>query len=312
MAGYNTSDISFAIIKEIEDGKTPTTGAWLRIDHVPGTSPAFTTDSIESPVKQAKRASAGNRKTNPRAEGGLKTHLCRDAAIELLMQSAVSGVWLEAGDVGEGDDILKAGDKDTSLTIEKRITGAAELFMRYTGCQVTKMTLTCDASANAEISFDILGMGRVTAQIPVAGMTYADASTNLKLAGEDVNTVTIGGLNDVTFRSLELTIEQTREAKDRFGSISAFGIGASGNRKVTLKLSFYRENFQPETVLGGNAAVPVSFTIGGEGEGFKFDLPLATATIPADVEDGAKLLVDVEFMAKYDNVSGTDFQITRL
>lgn len=269
MAGYNSSDISFAITKEIEPGKTPTTGAWLRLDHVPGTAPAFTTDSIESPVKTAKRASAGNRKTNPRAEGGLKTHFCRDAAIELLMQSAFSGVWTEAGEAGEGDDILKAGDTDTSISIEKKLTGASNLFTRFTGCQVTKMTLTVDASSNAEVTFDILGMGRVTAQIPVPGMTYADASNNLKLAGEDVNMVTIGGLTDVTFRSLELTIEQNRETKDRFGAISAFGIGASGNRKVTLKLSFYRENFQPETVLGGNAAVPVSFTIGGEGEGFK-------------------------------------------
>ena len=311
MAGFNSSDISFAITKETVAGTTPVTGAWLKIDHVPGTSPMFTTDSIESPVKTAKRASAGNRKTNPRAEGGLKTHLCRDAAIELLMQSACSGVWTEAGDTGEGDDILKAGDADTSLSIEKKLTGAASLFTRFTGCQVTKMTLTVDASSNAEISFDILGMGRVTAQAPTA-LTYSDASNKLKLAGEDVNTVSIGSMTGLTFRSLELTVEQTRETKDRFGSASAFGVGASGNRKVTLKLTFYREDFQPETVLAGNVAVPVSFTIGGDNEGFKFDLPLATASIPADVEDGAKVLVDVEFMAKYSNAAGTDFQIIRL
>lgn len=310
MAGYNTSDISFAIIKETVEGTMPTTGALLRIDHVPGTSPTFTTDSIESPVKSQKRASAGNRKTNPRAEGGLKTHLCRDAAIELLMQSVCSGIWTEAGVTGEGDDILKAGETDVSLSIEKKIAGAANLFMRYTGCQVTKMTLTCDASSNAEISFDILGMGRVTANAPTA-LTYTDSSNKLKLAGEDVNAVSIGGMTGVTFRSLELTVEQSREAKDKFGGIQAFGIGASGNRKVTLKLTFYRENFTPETVLGGNAAVPVSVAIGGTGEGFTFLLPAATASIPADVEDGSKVLVDVEFMAKYDNTAGTDFQITR-
>lgn len=311
MAGFNTSDISFAIIKETVAGTTPTTGAWLKIDHVPGTAPTFTTDSIESPVKTAKRASAGNRKTNPRAEGGLKSHLCRDAAIELLMQSAFSGVWTEAGDTGEGDDILKAGDVDTSFSIEKKLTGAASLFTRFTGCQVTKMTLTVDASSNAEITFDILGMGRVTAQVPTA-LTYSDASNKLKLAGEDVNAVSIGGMTNITFRALELTIEQAREPNDKFGAIQAFRIGATGNRKVTLKLSFYREDFQPETVLAGNAAVPVSFTIGGEGEGFKFDIPLATAAIPTDVEDGSKVLVDVEFMAKYSNAAGTDVQVTRL
>ena len=311
MAGYNPSDISFAITTEVTPGTTPATGVYKKLDHVPGTAPSYTSDFIESPVLSANRASAGNRKTNFRVENGLKSHLCRDDAIELLMQSAFSGVWTEAGAVGEGGDTLKASDVDTSLTIEKKVAGSPTLYSRYNGCQVSKMALSVEASGNAEVSFDVMGMGRTTAT-SASALTYENASSNLKLTGRDVSSVSIAGLTGIQFRSLELSVEHSREARDAFGSASAVGIGTSGNRKVMLKLSFYRTDFTPEAVLVGDAPVAVSFTIGSGVDGFTFTLPAATAAVPADAEDGSKYMVEVEFTARRDETAGTDLMVTRL
>lgn len=310
MAGYNPSDISFSLIKETTAGTIPGSGALLKFDHVPGTAPAYTSDFIESPVLSAGRASGGNRKVNYRVEQGIKTHFCRDAAIELLLASALSGTWVEAGTVGDAGDTLKAGDTDSSLTIEKKVSGTTSLYSRYTGCQVSKFALTVEASGNAEASFDVMGMGRTTATTATS-LTYSNASTKLKLAGPDVSSVTIAGLTGVQFRSLELSVEHNREAQDAFGSTAAVGIGTSGNRKVMLTLTFYRENFTPESVLAGDAAVAVSFTIGSGAEGYTVTLPAATASVPSDEADGSKYLVKVEFSARRDATLGTDLQITR-
>lgn len=310
MAGYNPSDIQFAIIKEAVAGTFPASGALLKIDHVPGNSPSYTSDMIDSPVVSTARASGGSRKTNYRVEGSLKTHLSRDAATELLLQSALSGLWVEAGGVGDAGDVLKAGDTDTSFSIEKKVNGTPALYSRYSGNQVSKFSLTVDASGNAEASFDVLGMGRVTSTTASA-LTYSNASANLKLAGPDVNNITVGGLSGLQFRTLELSVEQNREARDAFGSTSAIGIGTSGNRKVTLSATFYRTDFSPESVLAGDGTVPVSFTIGLGAESFTFTIPAANASIPQDEEDGSKYMVKVEFTAKRDNTAGTDFMITR-
>lgn len=312
MTTYSPTDISFAVAKETVAGTTPANPAWKKVDHIPGTSPVYTSDFTEASVVTAGRASAGASKTNFRVEGGIKTNFNADDAIDLFLQSAFAGEWTEAGETGEGDDILKASDKDTSLSVRKTINGAAPLVSRHTGIQVSKMTLTCEASGHAEIQFDFMGMGRVVgAPAVMAGETFQEASTTAKLTGKNVS-VSIGGLTGVQFRSFELTVEQTKEAFDTFGSTSAAGIGTNGNRKANLNLSFYRKDLQPETLFGEDGTVPVTITVGAAGNGYSFTIPAATSSVPTDEEDGAKMLVSLEMTAKRDATAGTDIFATRL
>ena len=310
MAGYNPSDIGYSVIKETVAGTTPTTGALQRIPHIPGSGPTFTSDVLESAQLSKGRQAGGTRKAGYRSEGQLKTHFARNAATNLLLESALSATFVEAGDVGDGGDTLKGSDQDVSFSMEKRVSGAPNLFSTFKGMQVSKFTLTVDASSNAEATWDFIGMDRATATTPSA-LTYVDAADTLKLAGPDVNNVSITGLPGLQFRSLELSVEQTKEARDAFGATKAIGIGTSGNRKVTLNLTFYRADLQPEAILGGNAEVAVSFTIGTGADAYTFTLPKASASIPQDVEDASKYLVQVEFTAGRDNASDTDIIVTR-
>lgn len=311
MASYSPADISYAFIKETQAGILQTTGVAQKIDHVPGNALALTSDALNSPVLGTNRAGGGSTKTNLRVEGSVKTHFQRTSAIDLLISSAFCGSWVETGEVGEGDDVLKAGSNDVSFTVEKTVKGSPTLYSRFNGCQVSKFNLTAEASGNVEATFDIMGMGEV-ASTTASALTYAPVASTSKLSGLDVKNVSIAGLPGLKFRTLNFTVEQNREAHDTFGQNSAVAIQANGNRTVTLEGTFYRADLQPETVLVGNGAVAVSFEVGEGDNGMRFTIPAANYSPPTSEEDGSKYMVKVTFTAKYDAGSGTDVFATKL
>lgn len=310
MTTYSPSNISYAVVVETEAGVTPANPAYKKVAHIPGTAPVYTSDFGEAGVITSGRASAGGSKTNYRVEGGLKTNLHRDAGLDILLQSAFAGQWVETGDVGEGDDVLKASDKDTSFTLQKTVNHpTAPLISRHTGVQVAKMGITCEAGGYAEVSWDFMGMGRELT--PMAGSTYLEPATTPMLTGKRV-TVTIGGLTNVKYSSFDLSIEHTKEALACFGSDSAAAIGTSGNRKSNANIKFYRKDLTPETVFAGDNSVPVTITIGGEGDGYMFVYPAATCAVPTDEEAGAAYIVSLDLTAKKDGAAGTDAYVVRL
>ena len=70
--------------------------------------------------------------------------------------------------------------------------------------------------------FTVLGRGRATpSNNAIAGATYADASTAPKFAGPDVKNIAIGGLGEVDYSTLNLTVTQDRATQGKLGS--AFG-----------------------------------------------------------------------------------------
>lgn len=300
------SDRSFAIIGETVAGVLPGSGNLLPVDYIPGTRPRFTADQLASQTLSQSRASRGSRRVNYRTEGGMRLHFCRDAAVELLLESALSGAW--------ATNVLKAGRTDRSIAIEERLVeGAGSLYQRFLGCQVGNFTLECSYDGNAEASFDVLGMSRQTATT-ASSLTYATVGSGLKLTGADVSAVSIAGLSGSTtpdFVNLSLAVRHNREAQGGFGSTSARAIGTAGFRDVQLTLRFYREDFSPETVIG-ETPLAVSFTIGSGTNGYTVLLPAAYGSVPDDQDEESKALVEVTFAAAFDAISETDLQITRL
>jgi len=267
--------------------------------------PQLISDVITSSVQKRNRASGGARKANYRVEGSLKTQLKRDAAVDLLLESGLSGTF--------ATNVLKAGNTDTSVTFEKKmLEGATPYYHRFTGVQVSSVSLSCEASGAAEISFGLIGMDRSTSTTAIASSTYAATASTTNLTGLDVSAVTVAGVS-ADFRSLELTVEHDREAQDKFGTPSARGIGTSGFRTVKLTVTLYRADLSVDTLFAkSDTPVAVSFTIGSALNGYTFALPAATANIPQDSEDASKALVTIEFTAQYDNTALTDLQITKL
>jgi hypothetical protein len=300
----NPSDTTYSLLKETTAGTTPSTGAWIPFPYIPGDMPSFTADMVTSNVLQANRASAGARKAGFKVGGGLKTHFRRGNHVDALLESALSGAF--------ATNVLKASNVDSSYSIEKKmIEAGTPYYHRFGGCQVSDLSLSCDASGNAEISFGIIGMSRATATTVQGTTTYGTLAAAPNLMGLDVSAFTVAGLT-ATFRSLELSVSHNREAQDQFGQAAARGIGTSGFRTVQLKAQLYRTDLSADTLLA-NADTPiaVSFTIGGVGNGYVVSLPAANYDIPKDIEDNSKALIEINFTAAYDNTAATDLSITK-
>lgn len=303
----NTSDHQFGVIKEVTAGTTPATPTFLVFPHASGTELQLSTDSVTSPIVRSSRASDGARKVNYRAEGSMKSQLFRAPVFELLLESALSGAF--------ATNVLKAGNTDTSFTVEKKSTNSGTaLYHRYTGCQVSKLAISGSSDSVIDVNFDILGMNRSESTTAIASSVYTQPTqTTLRLAGIDLNTVTIAGLASVAVDNFELSVEHDREALTQMGSTSATGIATGGMRKVTLSMRIYQVDLAPETLMArSDAAIAVSFRIGTTTDGWQFDIPAANFDVPQHEADGAKAFYTVNFTAKYDNTSSTDFIITKL
>jgi hypothetical protein len=305
----NPSDTTYAIIAETVEGTTPATPAMLRMDFIPGNTPTYVSDVLTSPTIKPNRASAGQRKLAFRVEGGLDVHFKRDAAIELLLPSALSsGAWAA--------NVIKAGITDTSVTIEKKmLDGTTPIYHRFRGCQVSKFQLDVSASEIAKASFDLIGLARdPAASTIITGATYALPSATLPLTGLDMTSVSISGVSGLVARALTLSVEHDREGRDQFGQANPSSVGTSGFRKVTGNVQFYRTAALNSALATVETDTPntISFTLGGVGTGYTFTLPAAYTALPADVEDNSKQLISVDFVAGFDNTAGTDLQVTRL
>lgn len=305
----NPSDTEFAIVKEAVAGSTPATPAFLRLETIVGSNLNATADPIVSSTRRKGRTNAGQRLVNPRVEGTLNTEFTsNDAATELLLASALSGVWV--------DNELKAGTTESDFTVERKwIDGNNNMFTRYFGCQVSEFSLNAEFGGIVTVNWTILGRGRATpATTAIAGATYADASIDAKFAGPDVKNITIGGLGEVDYSTLALTVTQDRATQGKLGSPFARGIGTAG-KTIELVATLYRKDFGPENLIQNgieNPAVAISFDVDFNGEGYKFIIPAAQPSFPEDNEDGANQMVTVTFSPLGDATAGTDIIIQKL
>lgn len=306
----NPSDTEFAIVKEAVAGTTPTNPEFLRCETLVGSNLNATADAIVSQTRRKGRTNAGQSLVNPRVEGPLNTELTSDdAATELLFASALSGEWDE-------DGLLKAGTTESDLTIERKwYNGATQMFTRYFGCQVSELEIAAEYGGIVTANYSFLGRGRADpSNAPIAGATYADASTAPKFAGPHVKNINIAGLGNVDYSTLTLTITQDRATQGKLGSAFARGIGTAG-KTIELVVMLYREDFGPENLITGginNPAVSISFDIEFNGAGYRFIIPAAQPSFPEDSEEGANQMVSVTFAPIGDAASGTDIMVQKL
>lgn len=301
----NPSDYRYSVIKETVAGSMPATPALQIVPHISGDEPRLTADSISSNVVLPNRDKSGSKKVNYRVEGALKTHFKRSGENDMLMEGAHCGTFTSG--------ILKGGTTDHSFSIEKQMPKSGTTYYHdFLGLQVTKMNLTVDAQSNAEVTYDFIGMDRTERAVAKAGVTYVPSSSALELTGLNVNNVTIAGLTAVC-RALEYTCEVQKEAQDRFGSASAYGIGNAGPRDVMVKMTLYREDLSADTLLAkSDTPIAVEFSIGTGVDGYKCSIPQANYDIPTDEVDGSKSLITITFTAKRSETDATGVIWTKL
>ena len=309
MAIFNTADTTYAVIAETVPGTVPATPVFANIPYIPGTMPNYDGTALMSDVRYPNRGVVDMRKVDFKVTGGNKVHFKRDTAVELLLQSALSGVW--------ATNVLTAGKTETSLTIEQCQTdGTNKLYSRYSGIEVSEFSIDADFNGNIEADFTYVGMTKATATAIVTGATYTGPNIVAPLlTGLDISGLTIAGITSPIATKLSLKVTNDRETQGTFGSAGAVGVGTT-SRKITGSITLYRKDFSLETVLipgGVPANIAMSFNIGsGTGNGYTFSIPCANFEQPQDAEDGSKVLVTVAFTATVDPTLLTDLRITRL
>lgn len=298
----NSSDTQWALVAETVVGTTPATPSFLVLDYIIGDEVNIESDWLESNVLKANRGHAGGRRSAIKVTGSLKSELFRDAGMDLLLESGVSGAF--------ATNILKGGASDKSFTLEKKIlNGATTLYQRFTACQVAKTTISGSANGMIEVSFDIIGVAETHATAIILGATYANAASTAKLAGLDT-TVTIAGLT-VDFDQFEISVEFNRSHTYRFGTANARGVQTEGARKVSGNVRFFREDWTPEETLT-DAGVALTVTCGTGVNGYAFNVPGAQFQYPKSANEGAAIMATADFMGKNTTADATNIKITKL
>ncbi|MEG8031893.1 phage tail tube protein [Sphingomonas aurantiaca] len=304
---FSPMDITVGIIAQPNPSVAVTTGNLLMLDYIPGSLMMKETDQVESATIKPGRATAGSRRGKVKASGSIKFRLHDDAATELLFSSGLGNTWLEAGAVGDVGDTLTASSKKVSFMLVQIMQDEAGVFTKDTflGCEVTKISFSAENSAGLEVTVEIIALDMVTSTGDTT-LTKVASSTALEMLGDDVKNITINGVTITGYTKLDLTIEQPRDPNYVLGSSVATAVSASGTRKGSGGVSYFRQNGALPGFTGGAQAM--SFSLG---DAYDVAISAAYFSWPKDSYGGSAVETTANFTIGYDNVALTDIKITR-
>lgn len=210
--------------------------------------------TVESGTVRSDREVSDSRHGQRQVGGSVELEMrYGDAAIELLMQSAMFNVW--------GSSEMTIGTQRTFLSIEdgQLDTGTYRLF---TGCEVSRMAISVRPNEMVTASFDIAGRDMSASGSSSAGTTVAP-STNLPMdafSGAVYDAFPASGAELGLITSLELNIDN--------GVQPAFVVGDSkapfqeyGRGRVTGSMTLYLRDTTFINRYVNETEVPLYFSI---------------------------------------------------
>lgn len=301
----NTADFTMSAIKEVEAGVVPTTGSRLEVpimtDQAP---PALNANQIEDNTKRPNREGNAAASGHETVEVELALSSRGGELMDMLIQSAISGEFDE-------DGIAKGSDKDSTFTLFSTLrSGTAGNALVYidSGLMARSWSITANAREEAQVSFGILGTKRAEATTEPALPVVKTPASAVRHLYNDV-TVSVGG-QTLAYSSLEFSTEQDRDVRVVLGEKAAADIYTTGVRTTTITLKAYRESFAVNALANTN--MPVEFTIGTVGNGYKIKLPFAKLITPIDELEDSGIMVSLEFNAGYDNATDAGIIVEKL
>jgi len=282
----NPTELRFDIIKEAVEGVTPTTGSRHDLAASVGQQPlTYTRDKVTDNTQRANRETAAPTDGAGSVTGSLELNMRASAAMDILIESAVSGEFDE-------DGLVEAGEKDVFFTLFSTLTDRNGRFIGYQdkGLSVTSMKISHSATSTDSVkaSFEVTGITHDELEVanPLAVVDATEAAFNY---------VDVGGLKidgqAFDFTDLEFSTGTPRSALKVFGKQDPIGTAATGSRETSLTFKLFREDFSINDLLVD--PVPMEFIISNADGSYKFMLTHAKATVPTDeLSDGA-LLVNV-------------------
>lgn len=309
MADYiNQNELAFSLLKETEFGKAPTTGTRMDLPTEAGQAPlTYTQNMVEDNTQRANRETAAPTRGHASTSGSISMRMRPCAAIDALIESAISGEFDDKG-------LAFGGEKDLSLTLITKLTskgGAANnLYMGYqdSGVVATKWSISGSAREGITTSFDLMGAKRIKTAadnaLPVAPVTTQ--GFNYK----NVKNITIAG-SALKMTNIEFESGVPHDLRVVFGEQEGTSMAATGNRATSLTLKGYRKDFSTDALVA-DEPVEVKFEITTEEGGYRVTLPAAMCVSPTDELTDTGLLINLQFTAHMDDTVNAGIVVEKL
>lgn len=287
-------------VKEAEFGATPVSPQMKSLRHT-GNSLALTKDSFQSQELRADAQISDLRHGHRRAGGEIGLEFSYGEYDDFLA-AALRSSWS-----GGATRSLKAGTSMSSFTVERAFADIGR-YERFTGCEVSALSLNISTNA------------MVTGSLTLVGKSVDFADAPLKAAPEPSRSappfdgfsgrITEGGADVAVVTSLELLIDNAIEAAFVLGSDSAASL-TPGRINVTGTLSAYFAGLDLMNKFVNETESSLSFTLGdGLHQSYTFTLPrikYSGGDNPVDSE--GPVMLSMPFQALYDQAAETNIRI---
>lgn len=292
---------SLAFVAEVTYGTIPSSPVWTDVRHTACTI-GLTKETVESEEIRADRQITCFRHGN-RAVGGSVEGELSYSSYDTLLEAALCGTW--------SADVLKAGTTRRSFTFERKFADITQ-YLRYTGCEVNSVSISCAPNSMVGISVDIIGQDmEAPAQTTVSGFSYSAAITTCQFDSFNA-TLTEGGSPIALITALEMTIENGLEAQYVIGDDETQR-PTIGKSRVSGSATVY---FEDQAMLNKFANETESSIVllltDPDGNTLQFSIPeLKYTSGQPDVSGTGSVSLSMSFQAMYNTAAASNIVITR-
>ena len=298
----NGAQHSLNYVAEVTYGTTPVDPTWLSCPHT-GTTLAMSKDALESEKLRGDRQIEDFRHGNKSIGGDFSAEL-EYSSLDDILEATFCGTWTA--------DVLKTGVTRRSFTFESKFGDlAVPEYHRYTGSEITSMSMSIAPNAMVTTSFTVVGQDLTLNTTELANSTYVpdgDFSPFDSFTG----TISEGGVTIGVVTSLDLTLENGLEPLFAVGSPITIR-PSIGKSRLTGTLTTYFENKTLYQKFINETASSISCTlIDPAGNSYQIDLGnVKYNSGQPDVTGEGAITIPMDFVGLYDTIDDSNIVITR-
>lgn len=302
MAIASGSNHSAYYVTESEYGVTPATPAFKPFRHT-GFTLGLSKDALQSEELRDDRQISCYLQGNEQVGGDVNSELTYTDFDDML-EAALGGTW---GDTLA--DRLTVGTERRSFTVERNF-GDISKRIRYTGCEVSSMSISVQPNAIVTATWSMVGSG-MDGYDELAGATYGTSQGGCPFDSFS-GTILEGGTEIGYVTSLEMSLENSIEAQFAVGSNKSID-STIGRSNATGNLTVY---FQDEVLLEkfrAGTSSSLEFSLSNEaGDTLTFSLPNIKYTEgQPDVSGDGSVTMGMGFQALYSAGAGSNMIVDR-
>ena len=284
---------------ESETGVTPAPTSMVALRHT-SSSLILSKESIVSDERRPDRQIADMRMVGNKVGGDIGFEFSY-GEFDTLLEALFMGTW--------NNDVLTAGVQMRSFSIERAFTDIGQ-YQVFTGCHISKMTLTMNPNAIVTGTFSVVGKGSAMLSAPL------DASPILSQTNPPLDAISgalkEGGSVVGYVTGIEMTFDNGIDPKYVLGSPDG-EVFIAKKSNVSGKVSALFTGTEMMAKVLNETPRSLEVSLGSGSKSYDLLLPLIKYSGSDNpVNDDDAIILDMPFQAILDPVSGTNIQLTRI